>query len=49
MSQPVVIPEWVALLVGRLTLEAEAMRQALAEIQAEAARQDEPTDDPPPD
>lgn len=29
-EQPQVIPEWVATLVGRLVLENEAMRQALA-------------------
>jgi len=31
VSEPVpVIPEWVATIVGRLVLENEAMRQALA-------------------
>jgi hypothetical protein len=31
MSDQALIPEWVATLIGRLTLENEAMRRVLAE------------------
>lgn len=36
-QQPTTIPEWVATLVGRLALENEAMRLALAAQQAAPA------------
>lgn len=36
MSEPTSIPEWIATLVGRLVLENEAMRQALAAAQQAA-------------
>jgi hypothetical protein len=32
--QPTPLPEWIATMVGRLVLENEALRQALAEMQA---------------
>lgn len=46
MAEPVALPEWVALLVGRLSLEVEAMRQHIAAIQARLD-QLEPQPDPP--
>jgi hypothetical protein len=34
--QPTPLPEWIATMVGRLVLENEALRQALAEMQQTA-------------
>ncbi len=45
MSEPTPLPEWIATLVGRLVLENEAMRQALAAQQA-AQEAERRTEDP---
>lgn len=37
MSESVQLPEWVATLIGRLTLENEAMRRMLAEAETPRA------------
>jgi hypothetical protein len=34
----VTLPDWIPMMVGRLTLENEALRQALASTQAELAQ-----------
>lgn len=41
MSEPqTVVPEWLATLVGRLVIENEAMRLALAQLQPQPTQPD---------
>lgn len=44
MSDAVTLPDWLVLFVGRLTLENEGMRQALAALQAQQAPPEQPAD-----
>lgn len=41
MSEPITIPEWLTMLVGRLAIENEAMRQALQQPPIPEPAQDE--------
>lgn len=41
-EQHIPLPEWIATLVGRLMLENEALRRALAEAQAEKQAEAQP-------